>query len=648
VKGRLFNCSTYNEKQRALPLFCFLGLTVLFSAFSAQAQYTSRLGRFQVDQKKGCAPFTVTITDANLITSGDCTGSKPCLMSAGNGTAQQQNQFTITYPAAGTFTLSVLYQSIGADDIVITVDQNIQPNFEIYACSGNRASIKVTDNNYNQYVVDFQNDGIPENIIPFSNNAIAQHSYGAAGTFNISVRGRDLNSADNCTAKVQPFTTLALLPSPTISTLTSIDATSLKLDFIVQTNIQYKLEIAVNNSNSFQVFQTLYGVNTLTVPNLLIDNNYYCFRLSAFDPCSNTNAYSNTICSKDLDLVVQSGVMQLSWKTSNSGVTDIEIERNAAIYTTIPGAPTSFNDLDVDCNIEYCYKVISNYPGGTKSISLEKCGIAFVNTSPPAIDNVTSAVNGPVAFTWATNPLIKIKEFNIWRSSGSSALSLITTTPNNSPYTDASYATENAFCYQVNYSDLCENNSVEGILVCPIRLLGAIDSKNVITLTWSKYKGWKNGVSNYVVEKYNKAGSLIRTFNMALDTVLVDDQPDLTNQVVSYRVKATAVQTGLGVSISNVVTFTKEVNLTFPTAFTPNRDNLNDAFTVTGQFVAKMNIKIFDRWGSIIYASEKNEPWDGTRVGIAMPESTYIWKAEITDLAGRTFSREGTLVLIRK
>lgn len=624
-----------------------MAVFILFFAFSASAQFNSRLGRFRVDQKKGCAPFTVTITDTNLITSGECTAGKPCLMSAGNGTAQQQNQFTITYPTAGTFTLSVLYQSIGADDIVITVDQNIEPNFEIYACAANRVSIKVTDNNYDQYVIDFNNDNVADATIPFSNNAVAQFTYGSTAQQTIKVRGRDLNSADNCSAKIQNFTPLPVLPTPTITTLTAIDPTSLKLDFSVQTNIQYKLEIAVNNSSTFQVFQTLYGVNTVTVPNLLQDNNYYCFRLSAFNPCTNANNYSNTICSKDLDLSLKSGQVNLSWRTSTLGVTSTEIRRNAATYTTIPGAPTSFNDLDVDCNVEYCYQVVSRYPGGVTSVSLEKCGTAYIDTAPPAISNVTSVVAGAATMTWTTDPLIKIKEFYVWRAAGSNALSLITTTPTNSPFTDAAYTTEAAFCYQFNYSDLCENNSLEGIIVCPIRLLGSIDAQNIVTLNWTKYRGWSNGVASYRVEKFNQAGTLIRTFNTGTDTTLVDDQPDLQNQVVSYQVKATSVQTGLGTSVSNPVTFTKEVNLTFPTAFTPNRDKLNDEFTVTGQFVSKMNIKIFDRWGSMVYNSDKNEPWDGTRSGIAMPESTYIWKAQITDLAGRTFSREGTLVLIR-
>lgn len=629
--------------------FRFLIVFVLMlGVFSpSQAQYKSRLGRFQVDQIKGCAPFTVNITDADLPQTGECTSNKPCLMSAGDGTPQSQNKFSITYANPGTYKLSILYGSIGADDITITVDQNIKPPFEIYACANNQAVVKVTDNHYDQYVIDFQNDGTPEKIIPFSNNAIAQFNYGSAGTFNIAVRGRDLNAADQCDAEVLPFTTLATLPTPTITTLTAIDPTSLKLDFTVQNNIQYKLEIAVNGASSFQVFQNLYNTSSVTIPNLLQDENFYCFRLSAYNPCTNQNNYSNTICSKDLDLVVSNGVNALSWKTNNNNITSTQIVRNQSPYTTIPGAVNVFNDLDADCNVNYCYSVVSVYGNGSKSSSLAKCGTAFDNTPPPSIENVTAVVAGDAQLNWKTDPTIKPKEFDIWRSSSGRAFSIIKTT-GASPFSDPGYTTEDAFCYQINYRDLCDNNSLEGIITCPIRLGGSIDGKNVISLSWTKYKGWKSGVASYQVEKLDASKKLIKTFNVGTDTLLIDDQPDLTHQVVTYQVKATAVENGLGITNSNSITFTKEVNLTFPTAFTPNLDKLNDQFTITGQFVAKMNIKVFDRWGTLIFASEKNEPWDGTRSGVAMPESTYIWKAEITDLAGRTFTREGTLVLLRK
>lgn len=618
-------------------------------AGTLHAQYTSRLGRFQVDQVKGCAPLTVTIQDTNLLTTGECTAGKPCLMSAGNNTPQQQNQFVITYPQAGTFKLSVLYQSIGADDITITVDPNIQPEFEVYTCSGLQTSIKITDKTYDQYFIDFNSDGITEVAIPNSNNQTASHAYGAAGNFNISVRGKDINSADNCNAKVQAFTAIATLPVPQITTVSAIDATQLKLDFTPVTNVQYKLEIAVNNSTTFQQFQTLYGVNSVDIPNLKVDDTFYCFRLSAFDPCTNTNAYSFPVCSQNFDLAIESGVNKLTWLTSALGVNNTDIQRNGASYTIIPGSPSSFNDVDVVCKTRYCYRVVNLYTGGTKSISLEKCGESFITVSPSPVDNTSSVVSGEgVKLSWKQDPLFKPFEYVILRSQNNATFSDLGKTTS-TEFSDPGYTTESNSCYRINYTDVCENSSQPGALICPMRLSATLDNKNAITLRWSKLKGWKNGVQNYRVQKFDKSGGLMSTTIVGTDTVFVDDQLDLTNQIVQYRVLADANDSGLNTSNSNLVTVTKEANLFYPTAFTPDGTGPveNETFSVFGQFIDKMELKIFDRWGAMVFFTDEKKPWDGTKSGRPMPEGTYVWIANITDLAGRNFSREGTVVILK-
>jgi len=625
-------------------------LLFILIAGNLHAQYTSRLGRFQVDEIKGCAPLTVTILDTNLITTGECTAGKPCLMSADTNAPQQQNQFTIIYPQAGTFKLSVLYQSIGADDIMITVDPNIQPAFEVYTCSGLQTSIKITDKTYDQYFVDFNNDGINEVAMPNANIQTASHNYGIAGNFNISVKGKDINSADNCAAKIQAFTSVATLPVPQITTLSAIDATQLKLEFTPLTNIQFKLEIAVNNSGTFQQFQTLYGVASVTIPNLDTDNNFYCFRLSAFDPCTNTNTYSFPVCSQNFDLAIESGVNKLTWATSGLGVTTTDIQREGVTYTLIPGSPSSFNDLNIVCKTSYCYRVVNLYAGGTKSISLEKCGVSFTTNNPSSIDNTSSIVSTEgVKLTWKQDPLFNPFEYTIQRSQNNEGFTVLGKTPS-TEFTDAGYNTASAFCYRINYTDLCENQSQQGTLICPVRLSPSLDNKNVITLRWTKLKGWKNGVKNYSVQKFDKSGGLMSTTNAGSDTVFVDNQLDLVNQVVQYRVLADASEAGITTSVSNQVVVTKGTNLFYPTAFTPDGTGPveNETFSVFGQYIEKMELKIFDRWGSMIYYTDEKKPWDGTQAGRAMPEGTYVWVAQITDQTGRNFSQEGTVVILKK
>jgi len=624
-------------------------LIILFSATAGQSQFVSRLGRFQVDQVRGCAPFTITITNTNLITVGECTPGKPCLMDFLGNNTQQQNQFTFSYTTPGTYKLSVFYQSILSDDIIVTVDPNVQPAFEVYTCTNSQVSVKVTDKSYDQYAINF-GDGSPVVQIPFSNNQIAQHAYAAPGNFTISVRGKKLNAANNCNSLSKPFQAIPVLPTTQVRSLTAIDASTLRLDFAPQTNIQYKLEIAINSTN-FQQFQTLYGVNTITIPSLRLDDNYYCFRLSSFDPCSGQSInFSQPVCSHNFDLALVSDVNRLNWQTSSVGVTRVDILRDKNLYTGIPGAPITFADVDVDCNITYCYQVRSTFVGGATSTSLEKCGVSFTTTKPSTILNTSAVVSDAgVQLDWIQDPAFKASTYTVLRApSQGTYVPISNVVP--PKFIDNTYATSVGFCYQINYIDECKNKSDNTVPVCPIRLQGTINNRNEVTLTWSDYSGWNLGVQSYSLEKYDKAGVLMRTLNLGTATTFLDDQPDSQNQIVSYRVVARANQTGLIASASNQVTFTKSINLVYPTAFTPDGKGPaeNEVFELRGQFITRLELSIFDRWGALVFYSDKNEPWDGTQLGLPMPFASYVWTAMITDLAGRSFKRTGTVVLLRK
>jgi len=153
-------------------------------------------------------------------------------------------------------------------------------------------------------------------------------------------------------------------------------------------------------------------------------------------------------------------------------------------------------------------------------------------------------------------------------------------------------------------------------------------------------------VSGYTVSKRAKDGTLIGDYPTT-DTTFVDNDASDDNQVVIYVVTAFANEAGVDKSISNNITIEKPVRLILPTAFTPNGDGINPSFTISGKFVSKMNLQIFDRWGVLVFASDKNEPWDGTKAGKPMPESAYVWKAEVEDYAGNTFTQQGTVLLLR-
>jgi gliding motility-associated-like protein len=566
----------------------------------------------------------------------------------GNNTTQQ-NLLTFTYTNPGTYRMSVNYPNSGPDFINITVDTNVQPAFEIYTCSGSQASIKITEQTYDQYFVDF-GDGSPLLPINKSNNQVAQYTYGSATPVTIKVRGKKNNAANNCSSKNINFTPVATLPLPQITQLTAVDVSTLKLDFVQPVNVQYKLEMATNTQGFVQL-QSLFGVATSTITNLNLDNNYYCFRLSSYDPCNFQNNYSQTICSHKLSVTPQNGQNKIDWPTNTTGVSSVNIERNNTLYNTINnGATVTFLDSDVVCKTDYCYQLTSSYSWGGKSTSLSKCGTAISSNIPPTITNATSVVESDgVKISWVQQPLVTATNYSILKALGTGSFnfydnSLVTN------YIDKAFTVGADQCYKINYVDNCDNRSLNTNPICPIQLTGELSDENIVTLNWNAYSGWNLGVKSYQILKYDQSGSLIATIDRGLNLSYTETDVDLLHQVVFYKIIAKPKEVGLLQSESNRIQLLKPVNLFFPTAFTPDRKGptVNETFKVQGQFVKKLELSIFDRWGAVVFYTDKGEAWDGFQNGQPMPISTYVWVATVTDVSGKTYQRSGTVVLMRK
>ena len=83
----------------------------------------------------------------------------------------------------------------------------------------------------------------------------------------------------------------------------------------------------------------------------------------------------------------------------------------------------------------------------------------------------------------------------------------------------------------------------------------------------------------------------------------------------------------------------------FPKFFTPNDDDTNDFWQVSGinnQFQSNSSILIFDRYGKLLKKLDPLGPgWDGIYNGAKLPTSDYWFKVKLQD--GRTFTSHITL-----
>jgi gliding motility-associated-like protein len=88
--------------------------------------------------------------------------------------------------------------------------------------------------------------------------------------------------------------------------------------------------------------------------------------------------------------------------------------------------------------------------------------------------------------------------------------------------------------------------------------------------------------------------------------------------------------------------------LELPKAFTPNDDKENDIFYAETKNIAGFEFKIFNRWGELIYSSDKSdEGWDGTVDGKIQNTDTYVYHIHAVSEHGYTIEKKGTFLLLK-
>lgn len=95
------------------------------------------------------------------------------------------------------------------------------------------------------------------------------------------------------------------------------------------------------------------------------------------------------------------------------------------------------------------------------------------------------------------------------------------------------------------------------------------------------------------------------------------------------------------------------IKISFPNAFTPNGDGLNDEFkAVTNSIdIAHFSLSIYDRWGAMIYqTNDISHGWDGRYKGEFCMPGTYVYKiAYSLSVPSNTASevKMGTVMVVR-
>ena len=91
-----------------------------------------------------------------------------------------------------------------------------------------------------------------------------------------------------------------------------------------------------------------------------------------------------------------------------------------------------------------------------------------------------------------------------------------------------------------------------------------------------------------------------------------------------------------------------EPDVFIPNAFTPNKDNENDVLFVRGRNVRDMVLKIYDRWGELVFETDdQTKGWDGTYKGQLVDPGVFVYYLTITCIDGQEYFKKGNVTVIR-
>jgi len=132
-------------------------------------------------------------------------------------------------------------------------------------------------------------------------------------------------------------------------------------------------------------------------------------------------------------------------------------------------------------------------------------------------------------------------------------------------------------------------------------------------------------------------------------SVLATPSEDVRYLVTAINEAGCSAQDSVRISVTRIEQYF------FPLAFSPNGDGINDRFGIMAApgALSVQYIRIFDRWGNLVYEQQNVTPgdqtryWDGRYKGRVAPSEVYVFVAEILWSDGAVEIAKGDLTLLR-
>ncbi|MDP5170419.1 MAG: gliding motility-associated C-terminal domain-containing protein, partial [Bacteroidia bacterium] len=106
---------------------------------------------------------------------------------------------------------------------------------------------------------------------------------------------------------------------------------------------------------------------------------------------------------------------------------------------------------------------------------------------------------------------------------------------------------------------------------------------------------------------------------------------------------------GCELTATKLIEVRKIVGVNMPSAFSPNEDGFNDTYYIGYNNLTTFNIKVFNRWGQMVF--ESDDPgfrWNGNDLsGVPVQEGVYVFVVQATDFDGQDITESRTVTLLR-
>lgn len=341
---------------------------------------------------------------------------------------------------------------------------------------------------------------------------------------------------------------------------------------------------------------------------------------------------------------------------------------NANNFATTLGEYTSWNtdssyfdSLAVNNNtINYCYQTVSVDICDQPADSSNKICLRMDDAIYPekiTWNTVTVKSDKEVKLVWnkSKNDVNHFLTYSIYKMQdrNGNGFDYLTTVYdiNDTNYTDTDVKVDDhSYCYKVLNSNECGLESIVNDSACSILLKGTSE-KLLHTLDWQDFNYWTLGTQKFDLLKAND-------YNRNLVNIL----PNNTKQLV-YQDKTFDYQVGLyfyqivahqnpnignAISESNTVELIQSPYVYAPNAYTANGDNLNDVWKVEHAFVREYNLKIYNRWGQLLFeTTDKNKPFSLNLTNQLIANDVYVYLISYTGWTGESNTLKGNFTVLK-